>query len=348
MYSFIGDLHLGVKLPNEDYINSLQLFLDTIKKQSEICHAIFVVGDLFDHRLSINEATFAAKFIVKLCQNHCGEDGKNIPVYFIHGTYSHDLNQYEIYLPLLNNMEDVSVFYTTTAMELILNTGINVLCIPHENGDIDYSQYMESKYDLIVGHGVIASNTKNPCKTKDGIIHSVDQLGKISKLCVFGHYHGYTDFGNNVFYTGPWLRWKYGEDEERIFFFCDDNMNVFTVPNPFAKAFKTIIIHNPEELRDHVNSEIDSPHRFIIESNSDDMNTYRSIIMTTGNNTNLKFQLTEVEDESVKLSIDEALEISNNESAQPIPSLITYIKDKYGVDASEKISEYETQIKKEG
>jgi hypothetical protein len=346
MFAFIGDLHLGVKVPNEDFINSLELFINTIKNQSEECRGIFVVGDLFDHRLSINEATFAANFITKLCRNECGKDGKNVPVYFIHGTYSHDLNQYEIFLPLLNSMDDVSVFYTKTAMELIVDD-INILCIPHENGDIDYSQYADKHYDLIVGHGVIASNTKNPCKTKEGIVHSAEQLGNISKLCVFGHYHGYTDFGNNVFYTGPWLRWRYGEDEDRVFFFCDDNMNVFTVPNPYAKEFKTIIIHNPEELRDHVNSEIDTPHRFIIESNPDDMTTYRSIIMSTGNNANLKFQLTEIEDEDVKLTIDEALEISNNESSQPIPSLITYIKDKYGVDATDKIAEYETQINKE-
>lgn len=347
MFAFMSDIHLGVKLSNEDYMNSLEYFLNIIKNHSEECHAIFVCGDLFDKRLTIEEARFASLFITKLCRNQCKPDNSNVPVYFIHGTYSHDLNQYEIYLPMLNAMNDVSVYYTKTVEEVFFN-GKNILCIPHENGDIDYSNYLSKKYDLIVGHGVIASNTSNPCKTNSGIIHSAEQLGKISKLCVFGHYHGYTDFGNNVYYTGPWLRWKYGEDEDRVFFFCDDNMKVFIVPNPYAKEFKTITIHNPEELREYVNTEITSPYRFIIESDSNDITTYKSIIMNTSNNSNIKYQLTEKEDDTdIQLSVDEANEITNTESSLPIPALAEYIKEKYNIDASEKLTEYENQINKE-
>lgn len=347
MYAFVGDIHLGVKLSNEDFLNSLDLFLYHIRTNKEPCHAIFICGDLFDKRLSIEETKFASTFIAKLCCNFCGKDQTHIPVYFIHGTYSHDLNQYEIYLPLLNKIENVNVFYVKTVDVLTLKNGKRVLCIPHENGNIDYSEFFKDDYDIIVGHGVIASNTKNPCKTDNGIIHSSEQLGDISKICVFGHYHGYTDFGDNVYYTGPWLRWKYGEDEPRVFFFCDDEYNVFTEPNPNALEFKTITIHNPEELRKHIAGDIKTPHRFIIESNSDDMNVYRAIIMNSQTNTNIKFQLTEIIDQDdLRLSMDEVIN-AQTESAQPVPALITYIKDKFGIDASEKISEYESQINKD-
>ena len=345
MYAFIGDLHLGVKLPNEDYIKSLELFLKTIQQHKEPCHAIFIVGDLFDHRLTIEESQFASRFIVQLVCNHCGRNGvTNIPVYFIHGTYSHDLNQYEIYLPLLKQIDNVNVFYCKQHGEFELRNGLRVLAIPHENGDIDYSKAFSKSYDMIVGHGVIVQGTRNPCKANGGIIHSADQLGKISKLCVFGHYHGYTNFGNGVYYTGPWLRWQYGEDEQRVFFFCDDKLKVETVVNPFALEYKTVMIANPEELREFIATDIQTPHRFIINANKDDINIYRGIILAEKQNVNVKFQLTTDEEEPV---VEEEIVENVDHSIHPIPALVSYIKDKYGVDATDKLTEYETQINKE-
>jgi hypothetical protein len=250
---------------------------------------------------------------------------------------------------MLEKIDNVRVFYTDSACVGTLENGAKILYLPQQYGDIDYSEHFSHNYDIIIGHGPLSSETKNPCKsTKYEIMHSAELLGSISKICVFGHFHGYTDFGNNVYYTGPWLRWKYGEDEDRVFFFCDDKMKVFTVPNPYAKEFKTITIHNPEELREYVNTEITSPHRFIIESDSNDITTYKSIIMNTSNNSNIKYQLTEKEDDSdIQLSVDEANEITNTESSLPIPALAEYIKEKYNIDASEKLTEYEDQINKE-
>lgn len=347
MYAFIGDLHLGVKLSNEDFMNTLHLFLKTIMEHKEPCHAIFVCGDLFDHRLTIEEAQFASQFIVQLVCNHCGKNGTtNVPVYFIHGTYGHDLNQYEIFLPLLQKMDNVQVFYCKQHGSFELRNGVKVLAIPHENGDIDYTEDFNQSYDLIVGHGVVVSNTKNPCKANGGIIHSSDQLGGISKLCVFGHYHGFTDFGNGVYYTGPWLRWRYGEDEQRVFFFCNDKFEVETIVNPFAMEFKTIEIHNPEELRDVIASDIHTPHRFVIQSSKEDMNIYRGIILATKQNSNIKYQLTEVEELNDNADIIEE-DTNVDHTTQPIPALITYIKDKYDMDASDKLSEYEAILNKE-
>ena len=56
MYAFIGDLHLCAgKLPRMDYVKSLNKFLGIIKNHKEECHGIFVIGDLFDHKLSVEE-----------------------------------------------------------------------------------------------------------------------------------------------------------------------------------------------------------------------------------------------------------------------------------------------------
>ena len=350
MYAFIGDLHLGVKLPHEDYLKSLNKFLGLIKEHEEPCHAIFVCGDMFDTRLSVSELTFAAYFIVNLVRNYCGRGNRtHVPVYFVHGTYTHDQEQYEIFMPLLNALDNVETFFIKTACEVTIVDGKHVLFLPQEYGDIDYSKFFENKhYDMIVGHGPIASQTKNPCKSaKYEIIHSADLLGDISDICVFGHYHGYTEFGNNVFYTGPWLQWRYGEDEPNVFFFCNDIYEVQTVPNEFAMEFRTIEIQSPEELREYVNANPKTPHRFIIQSSPDDMATYRGIINTGVPNPNLKFQLSEtVDDDDLQLTVEEVMD-AQVEAVQPVPALGNYIKDKYGLDADGQLQLYEAQINKE-
>ena len=203
MYAFMADIHIGVKLPKSQFMDSLYMFLETIKECKEPCHAIFVCGDLFDGRLSVEDAKFAMFFMVNLVCNFCGKNGmEHVPVYFIHGTDSHDQSQYEIFTQALDKLPNAKVWLINKACEgTIHGSGIKALFLPQEYTN-NYDELLSKKYDLIVGHGPMASQTKNPCKAANyEIIHSVEQLGSISKLCVFGHYHGYTDFGTLVSIT---------------------------------------------------------------------------------------------------------------------------------------------------
>ena len=348
MYAFIGDLHIGVNLPQLDFMKSLDTFLGLIKSHKEECHCIFIVGDLFDKKLSVDEAKFAAIFLVNLVYNNCGRNGRqHVPVHFIHGTYGHDNEQYEMFLPLLEKLPNTEVFYTKHACKKNFN-GLNVLYLPQEyRGSIDYSQIFQERYDLIVGHGPISSETKTPCKSAQyEILHSAEQLGSICRLCVFGHYHGYTDFGNNVYYTGPWLRWKYGEDEPRVFFFCNDNLEVETHPNDIAMEFVTIQIYSCEELRGWLSKELTSPHRFIIHCKNNELNEYHGIMNAYKNNQFVKYQIMS---EHVESKNDETyLDETNIQSkVEPVPALIEYVKDKYELDVSEEIKEYESRINRD-
>jgi hypothetical protein len=343
--AFIGDLHLGVKLPRIDYLKSLDKFLGLIKQHKEECHCIFVCGDLFDHKLTIEEAKFASLFILNLVCNNCGRNGKqHVPVHFIHGTYTHDNEQYEIYMPMLEKLPNTNVFYTKTCCSGTLSNGMKILYVPQEYGDIDYSKAFSNEYDIIVGHGPISSQTKSPCQsTQYEILHSAEQLGSISKICVFGHYHGYTDFGNNVYYTGPWLRWKYGEDEPRVFFFCNDNFEVETFPNEFALEYETIDIYSPEELRIEVSKEINNPHRFIIHCKNNELNEYHAIMNAYKKNQFLKYQiLSEYEETDKQPQIDD---MPSNPIVEPVTALIEYVKDKYDVDVTDEVKDYETRLK---
>lgn len=350
MIAFIADIHLGTKLSQMDYLKSLNKFLDIIKKHKEPCHAIIVLGDLFDHRLSIDEAKFASMFISNIVCNYCGRDRNiHVPVKFIHGTYTHDYDQYGIYLSILNKIPDVDIFYTNTVCSDSLSNGMRILYLPQEYGDIDYSEAFNSEYDIIVGHGPMSSQTSQPCKsTQYEILHSVEQLGSISKICVFGHYHNYTDFGNNVYYAGSMLRWMYGEDVEKRFFICNDNFEVETIPNEFALKYETITVDSPESLRSELSKEIDNPHRFIITPNNDsELVEYNAIMNAYKKNPNLKYRINQStmnnNDDVDNKKIDTLLNPSNV-IIEPIPALLSYIKDKYDTDVTDEIHDYENKI----
>lgn len=351
MYAFMPDIHIGAKYTNESLFQSLNHFLGLIKDHKEPCHCIFVLGDLFDHKLSVEEGKTAALFLRNLICNKCGRDGMvHVPVHFIHGTDSHDRKQYEMFLPIINEIPNANVLYTDKACTGMLRNEATVLYLPQEYGhDISYADLFSKEYDIIVGHGPVSSVNKAPCPTSDyDILHSAEQLGDISKICVFGHYHGFTDFGNNVYYGGPWLRWKFGEDTPRKFVFCNDNFEIETHPNPYAIEFKTIEIHSPEELRSYIASDITSPHRFVMSIDPDIISEYHAIMNINKNNQNISYKVSYNVDKSNDDDSDRiTAEYTQSALVEPVPALISYIKDKYNVDVSDEIKEYEDRINKE-
>lgn len=348
MYAFMADIHIGAKFSNDSLFKSLDSFLNILKEHPEPCDYIFCVGDLFDHKLSVEEAKVAAVFLARLACNYCGPNNTHAPVHFIHGTYSHDREQYEMFLPLIERIDGAEVYYTDKTDTAVLKTGAKILYLPQVYGkNISYDEYFNQEYDIIIGHGPISSLTKAPCPATDyDILHSAEQLGSISKICMFGHYHGFTDFGNNVFYTGPWLRWKYGEDEPRKFVICTNNFEIQTFPNPFAIEFKTINIGNPEELRAYISQNLTTPHRFCIGIDDTNIDEYHSIMNINKNNQNISYKISSIKKEE---SIEEPIVVDKDRSVneEPVGALISYIQDKYGIDTTLEVRDYESRINKE-
>ena len=349
MFAFIADVHISSKLKQSDYLNSLSYFLKHIKESEEECHAIFILGDVFDHRLDIDEAKLAAEWLQLITCNYCGKDHSHIPCYFIHGTYSHDLDQYDIFLPILSKIENVYIYYTNQACEMITPSGHRVLLLPQEYNK-DYSEWLNRKYDIIIGHGVISSYTKSPCQTSHGdYIFQSETMSNISNICVFGHYHEYTDFGGNVFYAGSMLRTKYNEDTPKQFLFCKDNYETYTIPNPYAMEFKSFKIDNPDQLREIISTEIKSPYRFLLSKQSmiDHYEEYKAIMEVNKNNKfitykiDTKFTDNNEQTDTNEIQIDKRSKINN-----PIPELISYIKTKHNEDVEQQINEYVSEIYK--
>lgn len=347
MYAFISDIHLGTKLPKVDYLMSLNAFLGHIKEYDEPCDCIFVCGDMFDHRLTIDEAKFASTFLINLVCNRCGGNGRtNAPVRIIHGTYSHDYNQMEIFMPLLQKIDNVDVEYYNTACHGKLPNGMTVLYLPQEYGNIDYSNAFKQKYDIIIGHGPISSMNKAPCpSTQNDIVLPVETLGDISKICVFGHYHEYTEFGNNVFYTGSMLRFKYGEDTDKVFFYCDKDFHVKTFKNQFALDYNTIEVHSPDELREYLSKEINTPTRFYVYTDNSLLETYHAIMNAFKRNQNISYRVFTIKNE--KVDNKPLKELVRDDFELPIPSLIKFIKERYDLDVGIEIQDYVDKINRE-
>jgi DNA repair exonuclease SbcCD nuclease subunit len=362
MILFLADVHIGVKLDKHDMWDALHVGLETWKrmadKHGETCDLIVVCGDLFDHALNVDEMIFASGWISRLCRNGCGVDGGNCPVRILEGTYSHDRYQFEIFMSILNGINGCDVrYYRTWDVEIVC--GKRILYLPQQYGDVDYGDAFEHEYDLICGHGPISSANKNVVSGHGNeIVHSVETMGGISRLCVFGHYHEYTDFGNGVYYAGSMLRFRYGENVDKMICMCDNDMHMIAVKQPVAKPYVTVTVDNPDMLRDMLNGDhIDTPHRFIIQTNDvDELKTYRAIMNTTKHNDNIKFMVENVVDECNDPNID----VSNNGVTpksssfddgdmvvEPIVGLIDYIKTKYELDVSDEIHDYEMKIKRD-
>lgn len=354
MYAFIADVHLGVNLKNEDFMKSLDMLLDIIRKHKEPCHCIFVCGDLFDHRLNIDEYKFATKFLLKLVCNNLSRDidKSHIPVHFIKGTDSHDCGQYDIFIPMLYKLNG-NVYYTKENNEYINEVGHRILYLPQLYHNVNYDEIFSQSYDIIVGHGPMSSATMSPCKCANyEILQSADKLGSISKICVFGHYHGFTDFGNNVFYTGPLLRWQFGQPEKRVFTLCDDNFNMETYDNPYAIEYKKQSISDVESLRNQISQDITTPVRFIINVTQDtNMEEYYAIMNLTKNNKNISYQIKtsviEESDNETEPVVEHETTIVSSDIVDRVESLIQFVSGKYKTDVAKEIRDYESKIKQE-
>lgn len=345
MFGFLTDFHIGTKLSKSAYMKSLDFFIDHMKKSDEPCKMIFVCGDFFDHVLNISDYTFAAAMLLKLCNNGLNH-GKNVPVHFIHGTYSHDNDQLMIFLPLLKKINPGVEYFKQPDFKM--TNGIKVLYLPQiYNVEPPMAYFENVKYDIIVGHGVISSANNSPCKSKDNdVIYPTELLSSLSNICVFGHYHDYTEFDGNVFYGGAPLRWMYGENVQKGFLYCNDKFEPEFVPNPYAKDFTVVKINSPDELRKYLSSNIENPHRFVISINSEkELAEYKSIIDINKNNTNISFKI------SLNMKQDKQEEnrdiVMTTHNANPILELKDFIKSRFNKDTSELIDKYVNIINKD-
>ena len=173
---------------------------------------------------------------------------KNIKVRMLYGTESHDSDQYGLFDYFVKAPDfDFKIIDKASAENLFFNC--RVLYLPEEyiyDKQSYYKELFSERYDYIFGHGVI----KEGMPMVHGISSISDQrsipifkageLSRISKVCVFGHYHVFTDIGNGVYYLGSLFRDSFGEEEPKGYGIIENDSLKFVV-NADAYEFKTYI-----------------------------------------------------------------------------------------------------------
>jgi len=239
-----GDLHIGsIKDCNYIYETITEIFDRELQQKKT--DAVIILGDYFHRLLKVNESyTILAMDIMAYLVSICKKN--KIKIRIIYGTESHDSNQYVLFKEYQKQL-DFKVIYTVSEEELF--SGVNVLYIPEEymySKEDHYKDflYSDKTYDYIFGHGVIVEGmpmvqfSKQITEEKHVPYFKSGELAKVSKICLFNHYHVHTDMGDNVYYIGSLFRDSFGEEEPKVYAIIEDDKVSF-IENEKAYIFKT-------------------------------------------------------------------------------------------------------------
>ena len=252
----IADIHFGA-LPVERLYNELEIFLDFIEKKS--LDFIVILGDWFDKKINLNskDAKYSTVFFERICQICIDND---IKLRIIQGTESHDNSQLEVLEILAKNKPvDFKVFYEVEEEELFPD--FNVLYVPEEyinSIDEKYGKYINKKYDMIFGHGMIQEVKFAALIQSSETTMKKAPIFKSKMLCdmcygpiFFGHIHTKDIFNDRLYYVGSYSRWKFGEEEDKGFYYVkyENDTKEFEakfIVNNKAMKYDTIEIYEKE------------------------------------------------------------------------------------------------------
>ena len=251
-----GDVHIS-SIKDVDYVYNVTT--DILEKELLFTKtdAVVIIGDYFHRLLKVNEdytalAINIMSFLVRACKKN------NIKIRIVYGTESHDSGQYILFNYHLTDPNlDFKIINTVTEEELF--PGVNVLYLPEEYMMSKENHYKDAlysgkKYDYIFGHGVIIEgmpmlqfDTKPKSNEKHVPHFKSGELGSISKLCLFNHYHCYSDIGDGVYYLGSLFRDSFGEETPKGYGIIDNNKFEF-IENEKAYVYKTYEFNDDSDV----------------------------------------------------------------------------------------------------
>lgn len=249
----MSDIHIGA-IPAEQLEKELNLFLDYI--EDEVVDMVFINGDFFDKKLSVNSnhARLAINFMDNLLRL---QDKYDYAIRIIRGTFSHDLNQLEIFRQFHNNPGiDFKIFNSVASETFIWNKKEwKFLYIPEEYvEDLDeyYGEYFKEGdfYHMIHGHGAFTHNSFSAMSStserhlKSAPHFDYDKLAKHTHAINFGHVHTGGRYKSKLIYNGSFSRFTFGEEEPKGFYHYvldhDKLVSSKFIENKLARKFVTI------------------------------------------------------------------------------------------------------------
>ena len=243
-----ADIHIGSIKDTTYFYNTIT---DIIEKEVVFNHtdAVIILGDYFDRLFKVNEEFVALSInIMSYLIRACIKNKTKIRI--VYGTESHEMNQYKLFnYHFASHKIDMKLFTTATEEELFPN--INVLYLPEEYIQDKHEFYKDTlysgkHYQYIFGHGTIIEGMPENIKysiNSDNTEKQVPrfkskELSTISDICVFGHYHCYTNMGDNTYYLGSLFRDSFGEETPKGYGIIEDNKFTF-IENEKAWTYKT-------------------------------------------------------------------------------------------------------------
>ena len=352
----IADIHFGA-LPVERLYNELEIFLDFIEKKS--LDFIVILGDWFDKKINLNskDAKYSTVFFERICQICIDND---IKLRIIQGTESHDNSQLEVLEILAKNKPvDFKVFYEVTEEELFPD--FNVLYVPEEyinSIDEKYGKYMNKKYDMIFGHGMIQEVKFAALIQSSETTMKKAPIFKSKMLCdmcygpiFFGHIHTKDIFNDRLYYVGSYSRWKFGEEEDKGFYYVkyENDTKEFEakfIVNDKAMKYDTIEIYEKESGFYKLNTENQIKYiQNLIQSFEYDFLRLQFYIPQGYENENLLINMINESFGKYKnLKLDFKVN-SKIKSKREVEEKINLLLDKYGFIFDNKIDTY-TKINK--
>ena len=248
----IADIHFGAIKPEQLYTELKESFLDFIK--DKYLDMIVIAGDFFNSIISLNSqsALKAFKFmreLVEICEKN---EIKYVRI--IEGTLSHDNLQILNFQNYESNKK-VDFKVITTVREESLSNGLNILYLPEEYMEDPISYYKDyickpSKYyDFIFGHGMFKETSFVKDDSESMISKAPIWDSKfLSSICkgpiFFGHIHTSQIIRKNIYYTGSFSRWVYGQEEDKGFYIFTYHMETGKyltefIVNKLARRFDT-------------------------------------------------------------------------------------------------------------
>ena len=352
----IADIHFGA-LPVERLYNELEIFLDFIEKKS--LDFIVILGDWFDKKINLNskDAKYSTVFFERICQICIDND---IKLRIIQGTESHDNSQLEVLEILAKNKPvDFKVFYEVEEEELFPD--FNVLYVPEEyinSIDEKYGKYMNKKYDMIFGHGMIQEVKFAALIQSSETTMKKAPIFKSKMLCdmcygpiFFGHIHTKDIFNDRLYYVGSYSRWKFGEEEDKGFYYVkyENDTKEFEakfIVNDKAMKYDTIEIYEKESGFYKLNTENQIKYiQNLIQSFEYDFLRLQFYIPQGYENENLLINMVNESFGKYKnLKLDFKVN-SKIKSKREVEEKINLLLDKYGFIFDNKLDTY-TKINK--
>lgn len=254
----MADIHIG-SIKEIPYVYNT--ITDIIEKEIifKKTDLVVILGDYFHRLFKVNEeyvslAINIISFLVRSCKR------SNTKIRIVYGTESHEMNQYKLFNHYITSKSiDIEIIDRVTSENI---NGCDILYVPEEYVDNKmeyYKEYLYSgkQYKYIFGHGVIiegmpaaisySDNDDN--KEKKVPRFKSGELSSISDICVFGHYHIFSNICDNVYYLGSLFRDSFGEEEAKGYGIIEDDQFTF-VENKNAYIFKTYEFNENSNIYD--------------------------------------------------------------------------------------------------